>query len=526
MKLRISDFGFRIWIALLAVLLAGGRLANGQQIITATVTVTNVAGTTNGNTITVNANSRLFTNLVGSASQILTFTNITGAASNLFLAYAMVPEPKITLSKLSTNAVLFQSYPTNSLAVSISSGWGTLTLITNTITNAIVVRVPKSIMGPYERTNVVNGLVDEIGDNAASNKVHTNAPAFSEWFTFVWNGDGGGGGGGGGGGVGTNYVTPFGEQIYPVSQGTNFWWDMGRTNVYGPTVYFTIQATNDVNFLGITNSRQWGLLSVNVVASGANRLISLPNTLPHLNTNGLTLVGSRYTITLTNGNEFRFTAESNSTLSTIWATFGQSSSPFSFITNVPSATNSGNTGDVLTKSGNDARWWPALSITNNRQDGWQIFATGSTDGRWAPPVSGGSGGSPIVQSFYKYLGGGGEPVAPPFGASTQTIFWQLGNAQMLPLDGALGGSITFSDTGFSSSGSTNWETHTLTVLCIHSNVAVSYPSWWIFTTPAPNNIISNQIAVYHFAKVGSQTNILVNVENTTNNLALSLFQSQ
>ncbi len=180
------------------------RAARAEQIITATVTVTNVAGTTNGETITLNAIARTWTNSVTSAqSQILTATNIFGATSNLFLAYAQYPATSIIIGRVSTNAVRFQSFPGSGLTLSISTNWGTLSWSTNTITNAMTaVRVPKSGMGVNELTNVVNGLVDEISDNSATNKVPTNAPAFSLFYSAI--AAGGGTNGGGGSGIMTN----------------------------------------------------------------------------------------------------------------------------------------------------------------------------------------------------------------------------------------------------------------------------------------------------------------------------------
>lgn len=113
-------------------------------------------------------------------------------------------------------------------------------------------------------------------------------------------------------------------QVYPDSQGTNFWWNCGRTNSSGQTyIYQSILATNDVNFTGVTNCVMGSILSFNVVASGADIQISVPASLPHLDTNGLALAGAVYSLTLTNGNEFRMTLQSNITLSTLWTTFGQ-----------------------------------------------------------------------------------------------------------------------------------------------------------------------------------------------------------
>jgi hypothetical protein len=110
-------------------------------------------------------------------------------------------------------------------------------------------------------------------------------------------------------------------RIHPASGGTNFWLDCGRTNASGSRyIYHTILATNDVSFIGPTNCVSGSILSVNVVSTGGDRLISFPPLLPHLDTNGLTFEGGRYHLTLANGNEFRMTIQSNITMSTLWYT--------------------------------------------------------------------------------------------------------------------------------------------------------------------------------------------------------------
>lgn len=129
----------------------------------------------------------------------------------------------------------------------------------------------------------------------------------------------------------TNFgATLDGVQIY--SQGfTNdadlYWLDFNRTNEFGQVlIYHSIVATNNAR-LTITNNLQWRLLSINVIASGATVRVLLPYPLPHLNTNGFTIYTTNsitnYSLFLTNGNEFRFTIQSNVTYSTLWSTFGQ-----------------------------------------------------------------------------------------------------------------------------------------------------------------------------------------------------------
>ena len=116
----------------------------------------------------------------------------------------------------------------------------------------------------------------------------------------------------------TNLVTPGATNRYQL--------DFGHTNAIGATnIYATLRATNDVRFDMPTNGIRGSLLSFNVVAAGANRVIYMPTNLPHLDTNeaGFALSGSLYTLVLTNGNEFWMSLQSNQTLSTITRVVGQ-----------------------------------------------------------------------------------------------------------------------------------------------------------------------------------------------------------
>jgi len=153
-----------------------------QTITTATVTFTNAAGTTNGQTISVNGVVRTFTNTITTANvQVATGTNIGIASSNLFLAYASFPQANTLISRPATNIVQFQSYPGFALTVlagTSPTGWASVSYSTNTLTSMTVVRVPRSGMGNYERTNVESGLIELISSNEATNIVPLTAPAF------------------------------------------------------------------------------------------------------------------------------------------------------------------------------------------------------------------------------------------------------------------------------------------------------------------------------------------------------------
>jgi hypothetical protein len=153
-----------------------------QSIVTATVTLTNAAGTTNGQTILVNSHLRTWTNVVQNANvQIQTSGNTNFAGSNLFIAFVSFPEAGLSVSHPSSNVVRFTSFPGQPLSITIFSNWATLSMTTNVMTNATIVRVPKEVTGSMERTNVSSGLVSWINDPANTNKFDTNAFAFADF---------------------------------------------------------------------------------------------------------------------------------------------------------------------------------------------------------------------------------------------------------------------------------------------------------------------------------------------------------
>lgn len=124
--------------------------------------------------------------------------------------------------------------------------------------------------------------------------------------------------------VNTNVVLELGRRM-PSFSGTNYWVDMGISSNNNLITQFTIQGTNDVNLFGPTNIRVWRQVTVSIKASGGNRLVTFPtNWGPDINTNRLTIIGNRYTFTLTNGNRSVFSVRTNDLYQdVIWDTFGQ-----------------------------------------------------------------------------------------------------------------------------------------------------------------------------------------------------------
>lgn len=98
-----------------------------------------------------------------------------------------------------------------------------------------------------------------------------------------------------------------------------FWMDFGRTNAFGQhLIYASAIATNDIVILGPTNCATWGLLSFNLLASGADRKVYFPPVIFGLNTNGLSFTNGWAFTTVSNGYLWRSTTQSNSVLETIW----------------------------------------------------------------------------------------------------------------------------------------------------------------------------------------------------------------
>jgi len=156
--------------------------AQAQNIITATVTITNSIGATNGKTITINGSLRYFTNIVTSAqNQIQSGTDILTTQTNLFYAYAAFPQSGFNIFRSSSNVVQFQSFAGLPLAATISSGWATLAFATNTITSMTVFRGYYSQVGAYEKTNTANGIVSYLSGDAVTNTIPANAVALSKF---------------------------------------------------------------------------------------------------------------------------------------------------------------------------------------------------------------------------------------------------------------------------------------------------------------------------------------------------------
>lgn len=166
---------------LILILMLLALPAAAQTITTATITVTNTA-TTNGQTITVNGTVKTWTNSVyTAATDILTNNTAAGALTNLFVHYSSYPVGGgATLSYQSSTSMAIRSFPGQALTVALSAGWGTSVSTTQSLTAASVVRVPYTVEGAAQRTNIASAVSAIIEGVENTNSINQNSFAVSE----------------------------------------------------------------------------------------------------------------------------------------------------------------------------------------------------------------------------------------------------------------------------------------------------------------------------------------------------------
>ena len=112
--------------------------------VVATVLVTNAAGTTNGQTITVNGEVRTWRDIVvNPTNEIITASTANQAATNLLDQAANFPYPGLTAGSSAPNGIFLQTGANGNLDVQLSPGWGTVSYATNdSFTNIVAQLFP------------------------------------------------------------------------------------------------------------------------------------------------------------------------------------------------------------------------------------------------------------------------------------------------------------------------------------------------------------------------------------------------
>ncbi len=159
-----------------------------------TITITNAAGTTNGQLLTVNSDVRTWTNVVYvPASQILTNSSASGAAANLRNHLGIYGFTGLKVYAFTSTSTTLRSGDGGHIVASLSAGWGTLTYTTNTYGTNVAVRVPlEGEPSPAQRTNIASGIGHMINSSANTNLtlVHgTNVSGAVPQATHATNAD-------------------------------------------------------------------------------------------------------------------------------------------------------------------------------------------------------------------------------------------------------------------------------------------------------------------------------------------------
>lgn len=111
--------------------------AFAQTTVTATITVTNAVGTTNGHTLTVAGTTYRWTNGTPLTLSYIRSTNTAAkAATNLYGKLATAVTNRYLVRYGSSTSLELQSYIGQIVSATISTGWATLTFVTNTAGNA------------------------------------------------------------------------------------------------------------------------------------------------------------------------------------------------------------------------------------------------------------------------------------------------------------------------------------------------------------------------------------------------------
>ena len=163
------------------LLLASMLSAQAVDRVIATVTVTNAAGTTNGQTLTVNGSVRTFTNSVYVPStQILTNSTAAGSKTNALSQISLNPFAQVIAQNLSSTAFTLSGVSGLTLTVTPSAGWATVAYTTQTVASVVGVRVPiTSEPSGGMQTNIASLLVSGIGTLSSN--------SFNEANTVVAN---------------------------------------------------------------------------------------------------------------------------------------------------------------------------------------------------------------------------------------------------------------------------------------------------------------------------------------------------
>jgi len=165
----------RKFFAILCLLTAFCLPAVAQNRIAITITITNSPYPTNGDTLTVNGDTRTWTNATPTATGILEDSSLGGCATNLFNAIANRSfTGPLVLSQPTSNSIYMIGSIGQAMAASLLTNWGSISYYTNTVISGVPVVIP--ISGEIQSAtaiSVASGIV--AGVNAYASNVFLNS---------------------------------------------------------------------------------------------------------------------------------------------------------------------------------------------------------------------------------------------------------------------------------------------------------------------------------------------------------------
>src|SRR6476469_5509451 len=150
---------------LLAILLFLSAAAHGADQVIATISVTNAAGTTNGNTIVINGNTRTWTNTVTSSpSTLIQVTNSPSLVTTQLLTHlgSYSAGSALSIAYGSSTSLVVRGSVGGALVITVAggaSGWATVAYSTNVFTNTFIVRVTLQTETATNRPNIASKLI-------------------------------------------------------------------------------------------------------------------------------------------------------------------------------------------------------------------------------------------------------------------------------------------------------------------------------------------------------------------------------
>lgn len=157
--------------------------AQATNLITTKITIT--TATSNNFALTLNGDTRVFTNSVtASASQIITNHTVAGSASNLYNHLVSSPFSRVQVTGYTngSNVLYLRGQLGVAMSATILSNWATVSYSTQVFSSGLIaVRVPIATEAASVQTNVASLLVKGISDSA-QNSFPTGATALLNYI--------------------------------------------------------------------------------------------------------------------------------------------------------------------------------------------------------------------------------------------------------------------------------------------------------------------------------------------------------